>query len=195
MHEITEPQLAPPGAGLPKIELFVGRLMLRFSCRTGNRESFNARFQQEREKIRVLLESCDAKIAAKRVLIKRCRGLEDSSRNWSVWMTLDHLRIVNHAISRTISALTQGVVPPGAASTAAVKPSPAVTATVVADYEASCDDLTATVASASDLKSKVRFPHPWFGPLDAFAWHALSGAHMGIHRVQIEKILQGIATI
>ena len=83
--------------------------------------------------------------------------------------------------------------PPGKASTATVKPSPAVTASVVAEYEESCDALLAAVAAAPNLTTAARFAHPWFGPLDAAGWHALAGGHMGIHRVQIERILKGLA--
>ena len=193
MNENAGPKLAPPGAGLPKIELLIGRFIFARSLRRGTRESFTARFQQERETIRALVRSCDADAASRRVLVKRPRGMEDSSRNWSVWMTLDHLRIVNGGITRTIGALAKGVVPPGKASTAAVKPSSEVTAAVVPEYEASCDALLAQVAAAPDLKTTVRHAHPWFGPLDAFGWHAMAASHMGIHRVQIERIVEGLA--
>jgi hypothetical protein len=193
MNANDEPRLAPPGAGLPKMELLIGRWLFARRLRRGTRESFNAHFQQEREAIRALVRSCDADAAARRVLIKRPRGMEDSSRNWSVWMTLDHLRIVNGGITRTIGSLTKGVVPSGKASTAAVKPGPEVTAVVVAEYEASCDALLAQVAAAPDLKTAGRFAHPWFGSLDAFGWHAMAAGHMGIHRVQIERIIQGLS--
>jgi hypothetical protein len=192
MNENAEPRLAPPGAGLPRLELLIGRVLFAVRLRRGSRESFNAQFQKEREAIRALANSCDAGSAARRVLIQRVRGMEDSSRNWSVWMTLDHLRIVNGGITRTIGSLVKGVVPARQASTAAVKPGPDVTAAVVAEYEASCDALLAQVAAAPDLKTPARFAHPWFGPLDAFGWHAMAAGHMGIHRVQIERILQGL---
>jgi hypothetical protein len=106
-------------------------------------------------------------------------------------MTLDHLRIIHHGISRTMTALAKGVVPPGKASTAAVKPSPEASAAVVVEYEKSCDNLLATVAAIPNLKTMVRFTHPWFGPLDASGWHAMAGAHLAIHRKQIERILSG----
>ena len=192
MDSPAEPQLAPPGAGLPKPELYIARLLVGWQRRTGNRESFNRKFQREREAIRQLVQSCDGETAAKRVLIKRPPGLEDSSRYWSVWMTLDHLRIVNGQITKVVGALARGIVPPGEASTAAVKPTAALTTSVVADYEAACDELVATVAAVSELKTRVRFNHPWFGPLDALGWHALASGHMGLHRVQIERILQGL---
>ncbi len=128
------------------------------------------------------------------MLIRRPPGLEDSSRYWSVWMALDHLRIVHHEFIRVIGALANGRVPAGEASTAAVKPSPAADASVVAAYEASCDALLTTVAAVPDLHTSVRFAHPWFGPMTAAGWYALVGGHMSIHRVQIERITAGFAS-
>jgi hypothetical protein len=145
--------------------------------------------------IRLLVRVCEGESGAVRVLIRRPPGLEDSSRYWSVWMTLDHLRIVNSEMARVIGALTKGQQPAGQASTAAVKPSLEVSAAVVTGYEESCDALLAVVAAAPELKTAVRFAHPWFGPLDAAGWHALAAGHMGIHRVQIERILAGLPTV
>jgi hypothetical protein len=85
----------------------------------------------------------------------------------------------------------RGLTPAGEASIAAVKPSVAAGPEVVAAYETSCDALASVVASSPTLNTAVRFPHPWFGPLDAAGWHALAGVHMGIHRAQIERILAG----
>jgi hypothetical protein len=195
MTETSEPKLAPPGAGLPKVELFIARRLFAWHCRKGNRESFNANFQSEREAIRQLIADCDEAMATRRVLIERVRGLEDSSRYWSVWMTLDHLRIVNGGIARTISSLAQGIAPPGQASTAAVKPHTELAPLVVAEYEASCDAVLNTVAAVPDLKTSARFAHPWFGQLDAFQWHAMAGNHMAIHREQIRRIIQGLSQI
>ncbi len=187
-----EPHLEAPGAGLPPLELRIARLLFAFRRWTGNQGSFTAHFQREREAIRQLIRSCDAETGARRVLIKRPPGLEDSSRYWSVWMTLDHLRMVNNGIARTIGALTQGIVPPGKASTAAVKPSPE-TGTDIADaYEGSCEAVLSAVAATSTLKTAARFTHPWFGALDAAGWHAMAGTHLGLHRVQLERIIAGL---
>ncbi len=192
MSTSSDPQLAPPGAGLPIIELWAARLLFALTRRRGSRETFVAKFKQERAAIRALVDSCPEAKRGEQVLIARLRGLEDSSRNWSVWMTLDHLRITNTALTRVIPALMQGRVPPGKASTAAVKPSASVTATVEADFERSCDDVLAAITEAPDLKTTVRFAHPWFGPLDALGWAAMAGIHMGIHRAQIQSILSGL---
>lgn len=152
-----------------------------------------AKFKQERAAIRALVDSCPEMQRGEQVLITRLRGLEDSSRNWSVWMTLDHLRIIHIGLIRVIHALTHGKVPPGKASTAAVKPSTMVTASVEAEYERSCDGVLAAITEAADLKTELRFEHPWFGPLDAFGWAAMAGTHMSIHRAQIQSILLGLS--
>jgi len=75
-----------------------------------------------------------------------------------------------------------------------MKPSPKADVTVAAEYEQSCDALLVAVAVAGDLKTELRYAHPWFGPLDAAGWHALAAGHMGIHRMQIERILKGLHT-
>ena len=192
MTSDQEPKLAPPGAGLPTVELYIGRLAFAVKRWSATRESCNEHFRRERAAIRKLVDSCDEETGARRVLIRHPPGLEDSSRFWSVFMTLDHLRIVHLEFVRVIEALTIGTMPGGTASTAAVKPSPEASASVNGSYEESCDALLAAVARARDLRTTLRFAHPWFGPLNAADWHALAGGHMRIHRVQIERILTGI---
>lgn len=188
----AEPTLAPPGAGLPALELIIARQLFRLKCFLGSREKHAATFQRERATIRALTDSCDPTQRGVRVLIPRLPGIEDSSRHWSVWMTLDHLRITNVAFTQVIKSLSKGIVPPRKASTAAVKPDPAVTVEVEAAYDASCDALLAAVAGVADLKTKARYTHPWFGDLDASGWHAVAAMHMGLHRRQIERIMAGL---
>lgn len=187
------PQLAPPGAGIPAIERLVGGSILKLRSLLGTPSGFAAQFERERQAIAGLCEGRDASVLGTRVLVPRLRGLEDSSRFWSVWMTLDHLRIVNDGIAGVIGELTEGRMPPGRASTAAVKPSEGVGSEVVAAYEASCDGLLRLVASKRTLRTAKRYAHPWFGPLDAAEWQAMSAMHMGIHRAQIECILRELA--
>ncbi len=193
MTRNADPQLAPPGAGLPEVERIVARAVLAIQCLTGNRRSFDKRIASERDSILELVGSVNAQAGSQRVLIRRLPGMEDSSRNWSIFMTLDHLRIVNLELARVIGALTRGVVPDGEASTAAVKPSVEAGLEVVAAFDQSCTDLLAEVRAANDLKTAVRYLHPWFGPLDAANWHALAGIHLGIHRTQIIRILAGLS--
>ena len=190
MNDTTKPVLDRPGAGLPGMELVVARLLFRWNRTTGDPAGFRRRFLAERELVRQLVERCPSARRGEPVLIDRVRGLEDSSRFWSVWMTLDHLRIVHGSVARIVDSLQAGQVPAGAASTAAVKPSPGVGADVEAAYEASCEQVLAAMERAGQGRSGVRFAHPWFGPLEARGWCALAGTHLRIHRLQMERILE-----
>jgi hypothetical protein len=189
MKPPQEPVLDSPGAGLPALELFIGRMLFALRRSTADREQMTQRFCEERSIIRRRVDEASPSKLGVRVLIPRLPGMEDSSRHWSVWMTLDHLRITNEAFAGVISSLVAGRMPEGEASTAAVKPSPDVTGAVDEAYEKSCDHLLAVLNDSSELKTPLRYKHPWFGPLDASGWHALAGMHMGIHRGQIEQIL------
>lgn len=186
------PKLAAPGAGLPGYELRIARLLFNLRAWTHDRRRIDAFFRRERALVADLLRACPAGRRGERVLIPRPRGLEDSSRHWSVLMTLEHLRLVNLVCAAVIRDLSEGRVPAGKASTADVKPSPDVTESVVAAYEASCDEVLAAVASAKDLDDAARFPHPWFGPMSARRWHVLAAVHLGLHRGQIEAIIRGL---
>lgn len=188
----STPFLDTPGAGLPALELFIVRRRFAFLRRRGNRESFIAKIESERSAIQELLKSSSSDQRNQPVLIRRPRGLEDSSRNWSVWMTLDHLRITNLAFANFIKELSEGTVPDLTVSTADVKPDPEVTEKVEKEFQNSCDALLAVLANTPKLQTEHRFAHPWFGPLDAFGWLALAALHLGIHRGQLTAILRGL---
>lgn len=194
MSSTTEPTLAPPGAGLPQPELAIARLMLRWQLRFTNRARSNARFVRERDGVLVLARSCPPAQAGQRVLIKRLPGLEDSSRFWSVYMTVEHLRIVNQGIGAVIAQLARGVVPERLTRTADVKPGKDIAGSVLEEFARGCDDLERTVSAVADLRSLVKHPHPWFGPLDAGEWYYMAAFHMGLHRVQIERILKELGS-
>lgn len=188
MSAFAEPQLAKPGAGLPFIEHLVLRVAFPMK-QLQSRQTHIATFKKERSAIRELVDSSPESARATRVLIPRLRGLEDSSRYWSIWMTLDHLRITNLAFANVIRELSEGRIPPGKADTAAMKPSLDSGPETERTYEQSCDEMMSLLESIGNLQSQPRFTHPWFGPMSAGAWIALAGVHMGIHRLQISKIL------
>lgn len=192
MTTTSNPQLAAPGAGLPAPELLIARGRFALLCRMGNRDSFLENFQRERNEIRRLVNSCTVKRRGEQVLIPRPRGLEDSSRDWSVWMTLDHLRIVNDSIADIVTELSEGKVRKAVLGTADVKPDPAVTEEVEAAYEASADTFLQRINPLGELNTTVRYSHPWFGPINAFRWLGLASMHMGIHRGQIAAIMRGL---
>src|SRR5688572_4908182 len=110
---IEEPKLAAPGAGLPAAEVIVAQLMFQRRLRKGTREAFREKFESERAAIRRIVEAAGPELAGRRVLIDRVRGLEDSSRFWSMWMTLEHLRIVHERMASVVTDLGRGVAPAG----------------------------------------------------------------------------------
>jgi hypothetical protein len=186
---MTAPKLASPGAGLPWLELKIANFAFHLFNRRMTREKSSALLKKECAAILELVQLCHADTGSKRVLINRLRGMEDSSRYWSVFMTLDHLRIVNLGVAEAIRLLGQGEVPDRKADTAAVKPSPDAAVSVVDDFKFSCKLIERYAARVIDLKTRKRYNHPWFGPLDAAGWYFLAGVHLGLHRKQIEAII------
>ena len=189
-NPIAAPKLAPPGAGLPWLELKIANMGFHLLNRRMTRERAGALLKKECAAILAMARLCPADKGSKRVLIKRLPGMEDSSRYWSVFMTLDHLRIVNMGVADTIRLLGRGKTPERKADTAAVKPSPEATVRVVDDFELSNKLIERCAARLPDLKTEARYDHPWFGPLDAAGWYFLAGFHQGLHRKQIEKIIK-----
>jgi hypothetical protein len=187
----AEPSLAPPGAGVPRIERMVGWLRLAIATRQGAAAASKL-LRREQAAVRRIVQPLSPAEASARVLVPRLRGLEDSSRWWSAWMTLDHLRIVNESIAGVITVLGTERAPAGEASTAAVKPSPDAGPEVLAAFDASCDALERAVAELPRPRSTMRFVHPWFGPLDTAGWHAMAAMHMGIHLAQLHAIVRGL---
>jgi len=183
------PTLAPPGAGLPRVELWAARMMFAWHRWTSSRARSGAEILNQRDQLGALARSCPAELASRRVLIPRLRGLEDSSRYWSIYMVVDHVRIVNANVTTVIRELGQGRAPDRVASTAGVKPSADVDATVIERFVTGCDELTRTAEALADLRTERRYAHPWFGPLDAAGWHAMAGFHMELHHRQARAIL------
>ena len=185
----TASQLQPPGAGLPKLELLLARLLVGWQARRATRQSAADLFARERTAILALARSGVAARDEQRVLIKRPVGLEDSSRYWSVYMTMDHLRIVNHGTGELIRLLGRGETPARVTGTADVKPAPGVGRG--GDRPSSSEPATSSIRAwqaVDDLRATPRWPHPWFGPLNAADWHFFTAFHMGLHRRQVEAI-------
>jgi hypothetical protein len=108
-------------------------------------------------------------------------------------MVVDHLRIVNSQITDVIRGLFDGKVRENAASTASVKPGPAVTLSVIPEFDGSCSELVEVIAAQTKLQTALKYAHPWFGLMDAAEWHFMLGFHMSLHRKQMELIIAGLA--
>jgi DinB superfamily len=187
------PTLDPPGAGLPRLELMVVKLLLGWQQRRTTRGQAAKLFAREREVVVRLASRCDPESGSRPVLIDRLRGMEDNSRFWSVFMVIDHLRIVNGGISEVIRLLGRGQTPERQLRIADVKPSPQANQEVTGEFEQVCVLFERRAAALPDLRTAHRYAHPWFGLLDAAGWHFLAGFHMQLHRRQIEQILRHLS--
>lgn len=193
MNSPIDSKLAAPGAGLPLPELLIARLRFKIARWRLDREAIATWFDSEANKIRKLVDELPSKQGGTPVLIKRLRGMEDSSRCWSVYMTLDHLQIVNHGIAEIIKQLASPNEPAlPHIGTADVKPDPTCGDQSLHDFEHSVSQVQTQVTQIDNLKTQWRHPHPWFGQLDAHGFYTLLAMHMGIHRKQIERILSSL---
>ncbi len=193
--EEKEPRLEKPGAGLPFLEWAIANYIL-FPIRflTATPQSAIDEFANGSKQI---LKACNGLSKAElneRRLVPRLRGLEDSSRFWSVAMSMEHLIIVNGRMRNVIVSLSKGVeiVRDKPASTADVKPSKDVNAaTIYGDYENSSNDFIESVSglNLNDFP-QLKFAHPWFGELNAKQWLMFAAPHQEIHRKQIEEIIK-----
>src|SRR3990167_8235372 len=90
----VESKLDKPGAGLPFVEWAVAKyILIPQRYKNSSKEKALADFAEQSDKILKLAQGLSSEQLTERRLIARLRGLEDSSRFWSVAMTLDHLTI------------------------------------------------------------------------------------------------------
>ena len=188
------PVLQLPGAGLPWWELLITRyILLPLGCRSLSWADADRLFQKEGAKIVARWDGLSPEQLAERVLIQRVQGIEDSSRNWSVAMTVEHLNIVGRGIGGVVAGLQQGKLPVRNARIQDVKPTGKIAAAAVREgFAQLLDDSAASPTPPVPRGEGLRAPHPWFGPMDAHTWHCLRAFHHRIHRVQIEAIIAGL---
>ncbi len=189
----TTPDLEAPGAGLPPEELKRALESFHKAFDQKPRSYYETLFDSERKNMRQLVEAIPADQRATPVLIDRIRGIEDSSRNWSAYMTLEHLHVCNVIFLDIIQKLIRGGTEPMTTVLPEnVKPAPESDQASRTAFEQSAKQFQQTVTRIGDLKTEATHPHPWLGELDAAKWLALSAVHMKIHRQQIEHIKEGL---
>jgi hypothetical protein len=185
VDQVADDQHRPAVAD--QVELWAARWIVANARRKLDRRKAAELIARERVSLLKITEGRSPEECARRVLIPRLRGLEDSRCYWSTYMRLDHLRIVNEVVAHAIVELSSGRVPEGEASTATVKPRVDVGEEVIGAFIHSCDLLIE--AEKSIKPTTARYAHPWFCPLDAEAWLVMAGFHMRLHHAQVDKII------
>lgn len=189
-HSPTLNSLAAPGAGLPPGELFViSKLVMPMMRIRLTKAKSLALFKNSGQQILSMVDSLDLADISEPVLIRRLPGMEDSSRNWSVEMTMEHIQIVSAAALYIIDKLETNQALDLPVRTQDVKP----TGGIGMDRIRSFRDYLAEVPPRIEdyeFKSTATHLHPWFGPLKSKDWLRLIAFHQNLHRKQIAHILR-----
>lgn len=190
----TEPKLAPPGAGIPWWSKLFARYIYFPKITQGSWDDANRVYEAQMRKILDLVAATPPQLLTQRALVPPIQGLEDSSRYWSIQMTLEHLVIVSEGIGQMIGLLSQGRVPPIEVDTAKVKPLGEETVEEsLRKFRSLAETHVSRInAATKDRASKTTHPHPWFGPFTAHQWNWLLGVHAGVHRQQIKEIRKAL---
>lgn len=188
--------LAPlerPGVGIGWFERKLLGTGIRAAARFYGKDRLTRMFRDEAEHAMAIACSLSEAQGRARVRIERFIGIEDSSRDWSVYMTLEHLVIVNTAIAAILPQLYSGRVVGTEITIEEVKPVPEAGPEQLDDLAALVERYTDIVDKLGNLRAGARLPHPWFGSLSAAQWHALATIHNSTHRRQIERIKQALS--
>jgi hypothetical protein len=194
--EEIQASLAPPGAGIPLLNRWLGRLLLKpLVLRRTPWEVSEKRFQSVHEKFKRELATFQQQALTERVLVPPMRGLEDSSRYWSAAMCARHLTIVGKNMEEVLSKLTHEEGISRVADTAAVKPELSKNdPSAIQEYVDFGDSLIQRIqASVGNRDSRATFAHPWFGPMTAKEWMALLSMHTRVHLEQVRAIRAGLS--
>ncbi len=183
-------KLAPPGAGLPRIERLVASLGFGLLRAAFSRHRTEAWLRAETARVLEIARGLTPQQATRPVLVPRLFGLEDSSRNWSPGMVVEHLVIVDNGIAGVIDALCDDRNFEREVRIAEVKPAPGAGTEQWPRLEQALDGYLERVSAIRDLHTTRRHAHPWFGPLDAHGWHTLAALHTMIHRRQLEAVVR-----
>ena len=186
--------LEKAGAGIPRLEKWMLNRVIRLIAAVKDKDTLADRFLTESDKMIVLAESVEPADLSKKVLVARQREMEDSSRNWSVALTLDHLNIVNEGIFSIIKGLLkeeQATIKLPEVKVEDVKPREIVGEEMIDKFALMNQGVLDELVSLKSLKQSATHKHPWFGAMNAKQWLCLMVAHMGVHRKQIEAIIAG----
>lgn len=188
-------QLQKPGAGLPLLDrLFCKYVLFPWKLYSLSQDQAIKFCVSRGQDIIDIAKSMDKEDLTKQVLVPKIRGLEDSSRFWSVAMTIEHLVMVHKAFVYLIETLSKGGTIDIEIDVASVKPKGEVEPhELIEEYQKLLNVYEKQMQGLSDLKNKAHTKeHPWFGPLTAHQWLCINGAHTHLHKHQILKIKEGL---
>lgn len=182
--------LGVAGAGLPKAE----QLFIKWGLVPVVRILFTWKIalfmiQREVKNIQKIVASMDKSKLQQRVEIKRVFAIEDHSRDYSVNMTLEHLRITGTAIIEVIDTLTKEKPFERPITIEAVKPKENGNDEDKKFFEF-MNQYSEYIKKHPKNYSKMTKKHPWFVNFNNSDWACFMFMHTFIHRRQIEAIIK-----
>lgn len=192
MSDTDKPRRDPPGADIPAHERWLIGVGVRTAANFFTKDRLTELFRLEAERAITLARSIDEEQGRRRVPVGRFFGSEGSSSHWSVYMTLEHLVIVNSAIAATLPRLFSGLDVSDSVRVEELSPVPEAGPEQLEDLAHVVERYTDMVDKLGNLSAGSRYPHPWYGELSAAQWHALAAVHNSVHRRQVQRILRAL---
>ena len=177
-------------ARLPVLERQAGTLAVKTYARLTPKQQVLDGFREETARIAALARRVPDDLGRRRTRIRRRIGMEASSRDWSVFMTIEHLVIVNRGITAVIHALCADNNPGVEIGIADIQPHPDAGPEQVEAMTHAAERYVEIVDHFGRLNCHERYQHPWFGPLTAGEWNVLAAWHNRIHRRQVQLLLK-----
>lgn len=182
------PYLQPPGAGIPFWQRWVGYCVVRWVGRVHSRTQSQQDFIKSTQDMIDLCKRIPPSRRDEKILVPKQFGMEDSSRFWSVNLTLEHVMIVTKGITDIIIALSRNKNVPGMVRTADAKPQGVLQGDALVVFQDAMHECETRLQDVVIQASSKRHRHPWFGALNAAQWHSLLAMHNTIHHRQILQI-------
>lgn len=184
-------KLQKPGAGLPFLEALIVKYF--FGQYVANKKTADDNFKTLEiftQKILKTIEGLSAEQLEHPVLVPKLQGLEDSSRYWSIHMTLEHLLIVGKNMKHILIELSHERIPPIQVDIAKVKPLGSTSSQeIVKEFKLFFENVNEDIKkNMGNYHAKAKLYHPWLGDISVKKWHWLLGTHQGIHYNQIKHI-------
>ena len=194
MKQEPNVKLDKPGAGLPFFEYLLAKhFTFPKLTRSLTWQSAVDLFEKQGNKIVNIGESLSEDQLTQRVLIKRIRGIEDSSRFWSVGMVMEHLIMVGSDLMKLIQMLNRGETPHVKVDVADYKPQEIHDKSIILKFLEMQKQYLETLRNEEGKRNlELTHVHPWFGPINSYEWTCLSAIHQVVHKTQAMKIVEGL---
>lgn len=192
--DMERPRLDKPGAGLP----FPDNLIVRwyvgpFQSRRADKETNLRVFALAGVKVYKEAGSVPAEKRDVKVLVPPMRGVEDSSRYWSVNDVLEHLLITGEGMRGVIETLAAGKTSDYEVKIENFKPKGKyLGGDGRPDFKTFIEETAERLKNLDIRDAGPTHRHPWMGPFNALQWMWLLAGHTGIHLNQLLAIKKGL---